>query len=133
PPNRLIVTGTVVPDESCDVAAGIAGKVVAVMVERGDTAKAGDALIRLDTRNAQLGAREANANLEAARAQKQLAQDECARAQSLFDKGAITKSEYEREQTSCTAALQQVTAAEARTQMITKSISDGIVRAPFAG
>jgi membrane fusion protein (multidrug efflux system) len=103
------------------------------MVERGQTVAAGAPLIRLDTRNAQLGAREANANLAAARAQRQLAEDECKRAQALFDKGAITKSQYEREQTSCTAALQQVAAAEARTQMITKSITDGIVRAPFAG
>jgi membrane fusion protein (multidrug efflux system) len=132
-PDLLVLTGSVVPDESSDVAADIAGKVVAVMVERGDTVKAGDPLIRLDTRNAQLGAREASANLAAARAQRQLAQDECARAQALFDKGAITKSQYEREQTSCTAALQQVAAAEARTQMITKSIADGIVRAPFDG
>jgi membrane fusion protein (multidrug efflux system) len=132
-PELLTLTGSIVPDESSDVASDIAGKVVAVMVERGDTVKAGDPLVRLDTRNAQLGAREANANLAAARAQRQLAQDECARAQALFDKGAITKSQYEREQTSCTAALQQVAAAEARTQMITKSIADGIVRAPFAG
>ena len=132
-PELLVLTGSIIPDESSDVASDIAGKVVSVMVERGDTVKAGDPLIRLDTRNAQLGAREANANLAAARAQRQLAQDECGRAQALFDKGAITKSQYEREQTSCTAALQQVAAAEARTQMITKSIADGIVRAPFAG
>jgi len=132
-PKQLTLTGTVVPEESSDVAADIAGKVVAVMVDRGSTIKAGDPLVRLDTRNAQLNAREANANLAAARAQRQLAEDECTRAQSLYDKGAITKSQYEREQTSCTAALQQVAAAEARTQMITKSIADGIVRAPFSG
>jgi membrane fusion protein (multidrug efflux system) len=132
-PDRITLTGTVVADESSDVAADIAGKVVAVLVERGQEVKQGDPLVRLDTRNAALGAREARANLESARAQRQLAQDECKRAQALFDKGAITKSQYEREQTSCTAALQQVAAAEARTQMITKSISDGIVRAPFAG
>jgi membrane fusion protein (multidrug efflux system) len=132
-PELLTLTGTIVPDDSSDVAADIAGKVVAVMVDRGQTIKQGDPLIRLDTRNAQLGAREANANLASARAQRKLAEDDCKRAQALFDKGAITKSQYEREQTTCTSALQQVAAAEARTQMITKSISDGIVRAPFAG
>jgi membrane fusion protein (multidrug efflux system) len=132
-PTELTLTGTVSPDESSDVASDIPGKVVAVMVERGASIKQGDPLVRLDTRNAQLGAREAKANLAAAKAQRQLAEDECARAQALYDKGAITKSQFEREQTSCTAALQQVAAAEARTDMITKSISDGIVRAPFTG
>jgi membrane fusion protein (multidrug efflux system) len=132
-PEQLVLTGTVVPDESSDVASDIAGKVIAVMVERGQPVKAGDALVRLDTQNARLGAREANANLAAARAQRQLAEDECARAKALFDKGAITKSQFEREQTTCTAALQQVAAAEARTEMITKTVRDGIVRAPFAG
>jgi membrane fusion protein (multidrug efflux system) len=132
-PEQLVLTGTVVPDESSDVASDIPGKVIAVMVERGQPVKAGDALVRLDTQNARLGAREANANLAAAKAQRQLAEDECARAKALFDKGAITKSQFEREQTTCTAALQQVAAAEARTEMITKSVRDGIVRAPFAG
>jgi RND family efflux transporter MFP subunit len=132
-PEQLTLTGTVSPDESSDVASDIAGKVVEVMVDRGKEVKAGDPLVRLDTRNAQLGAREANANLAAAKAQRQLAEDECKRAQSLYDKGAITKSQYEREQTSCTAALQSVAAAAARTDMISKSIRDGIVRAPFSG
>ncbi len=103
------------------------------MVERGQKVKMGDPLLRLDTRSDALGAREAQANLSAAKAQRQLAEEECKRAQALYEKGAITKSQYEREQTSCTAALQQVAAAEARTALIIKGVADGIVRAPFTG
>lgn len=132
-PEIVTLTGTAVPEESSDVASDVAGKVVAVLVQRGDVVNAGDGLIRLDTRNAALTAREAQAGLAAARAQRQLAEDECKRAQALFDKGAITKSQYDREQTTCTATLQEVAAAEARTQMISKAIADGLVRAPFAG
>jgi membrane fusion protein (multidrug efflux system) len=51
----------------------------------------------------------------------------------LLDKGAITRSEYDRQATQCTSTLQQVSAAQARADMITKSISDGLVRAPFDG
>jgi membrane fusion protein, multidrug efflux system len=132
-PDVMTLTGTVVADERSEVTADTQGKVLAVMVERGQKVKMGDPLLRLDTRSAALGAREAQANLASARAQRQLAEQECKRAQALFDKGAITKSQFEREQTSCTAALQQVAAAEARTELVAKSVADGIVRAPFTG
>lgn len=132
-PDVMTLTGTVIADERSEVTADTQGKVLAVMVERGQKVKMGDPLLRLDTRSAALGAREAQANLAAARAQRQLAEEECKRAQALFEKGAITKSQYEREQTSCTAALQQVAAAEARTALIVKGVADGVVRAPFTG
>ncbi len=132
-PVILTVTGLVAAEQRTDVSPDTAGKVLQVMVERGQKVKRGAPLVQLDTRNAQLGANEARANLAGLRAQRQLAEDECKRSEQLLGKGAITQSQYDRERTSCTAALQQVTAAEARTQMITKSISDGIVRAPFDG
>lgn len=132
-PDVITLTGTAVADERSEVTADTQGKVLAVMVERGQKVKMGDPLLRLDTRSAALGAREAQANLSAAKAQRQLAEEECKRAQALYEKGAITKSQYEREQTSCTAALQQVAAAEARTALIIKGVADGIVRAPFTG
>lgn len=132
-PEILTVTGLIAAEQRTDVSPDTAGKVLQVYVERGQKVKRGAPLVQLDTRNAQLNANEARANLAALQAQRQLAQDECKRSEQLLAKGAITQSQYDRERTSCTAALQQVTAAEARTQMITKSISDGIVRAPFDG
>jgi membrane fusion protein (multidrug efflux system) len=132
-PKQLVLTGTIVADQRSEVTADTQGKVVAVMVERGQRVKMGDGLARLDVQNARLSAQEAQANLASARAQRQLAEQECARTQQLLDKGAITRSEYDRQTTQCTSALQQVAAAEARTQMMAKSIADGIVRAPFAG
>jgi membrane fusion protein (multidrug efflux system) len=132
-PNQVTVTGTVVADESSDVVPDTSGKVIAVLVTRGQRVKTGDPLVKLDTRTASLGVREAQANLESLRAQRKLAEDECARSQALFEKGAITKSQFERDQAGCTQAGQQVAAAEARTQMVTKSIADGIIRAPYAG
>jgi membrane fusion protein (multidrug efflux system) len=132
-PDVLTLTGTIVADQRSEVTADTQGKVVAVLVERGQRVKMGDPVVRLDVRTAALSAREAQANLEAARAQKQLAEEECKRTKTLLEKGAITRSEYDRQATQCTSTLQQVSAAQARADMITKSISDGLVRAPFAG
>lgn len=132
-PDTLTLTGVIAADQRSEVTADTQGKVLAVRIERGQRVKAGDPVVQLDVRNAALSAREAQANLEAARAQKQLAEEECKRVQVLLDKGAITRSEYDRQLTQCTATLQQVSAAQARADMISKSISDGLVRAPFDG
>ncbi|HEX3765634.1 MAG TPA: efflux RND transporter periplasmic adaptor subunit [Kofleriaceae bacterium] len=132
-PDVLTLTGTITADQRSEVTADTQGKVIAVLVERGQRVKMGQPVVQLDVRNAALSAREAYANLEQARAQKQLAEEECKREQVLFDKGAITRSDYDRQMTQCTSTLQQVSAAQARTDMINKSVSDGLVRAPFNG
>jgi membrane fusion protein (multidrug efflux system) len=107
--------------------------VIQVLVERGMRVKFGQPVVMLDVRNAVLNANEAQANLEAARAQKQLAEQECVRTKQLLDKGAITQSDFDKQSTECTSTLQQVAAAQARTEMMAKSVHDGIVRAPFDG
>lgn len=132
-PDVLVLTGVIAADQRSEVTADTQGKVVSVLVERGQRVKMGQGVVQLDVRNAALSAREAQANLESARAQKQLAEEECKREQVLFDKGAITRSEYDRQMTQCTSTLQQVSAAQARADMISKSVSDGLVRAPFDG
>ncbi len=132
-PDVIVVTGLVTADQRSDVTADTQGKVINVMIERNQRVKLGQPVVQLDVRSAALGAREAAANLAAARAQKQLADQECQRTRSLLDKGAITKSEYDRQMTQCTAAQEQVAAVQARTQMMAKSVADGLVRAPFDG
>jgi membrane fusion protein (multidrug efflux system) len=132
-PKTLVLTGMIAADQRAEVTADTQGKVLAVMVERGQRIKMGDPLVRLDVRNAALGAREAQANLAAARAQKALAEEECKRTKQLLEKGAITRSEYDRQSTQCTSALEQVAGAQARAEMMSKSVADGMVRAPFAG
>lgn len=132
-PLLLEVTGSVKPDQSSMVASDIAGRAIAVMVDEGTVVKQGDPMIRLDTSNAQLSAQEVSAQLASARAQWNMANTDCQRAQTLLDKGAITKQQFDQETTSCTAAQQNVAAIEARARQVGKQITDGLVRAPFAG
>ena len=132
-PDQLVLTGLITADQRSEVTADTQGKVLAVLVERGDRVKMGAALARLDVRSAALASREAQANLGSARAQRELAEEECKRTRALLDKGAITRSEYDRQIAQCTSALQQVQAAEARSAMMAKSVTDGLVRAPFEG
>jgi membrane fusion protein (multidrug efflux system) len=132
-PIEMQVTGSVKPSQSSMVASDIAGRTLAVMVDVGSTVKQGDPLIRLDTSNAQLNAQEIQAQVAAAKAQWTMSDADCKRAADLLQKGAITKQEYDRETTNCTSALQNVAAMEARARQVGKQITDGVVRAPFAG
>jgi RND family efflux transporter MFP subunit len=132
-PVQIVLTGLVAAHQRAEVTADTQGKVLNVMVERGMRVKKDSPVVQLDVRSASLGAREAMANLASARAQRELAEEECKRTKSLLEKGAITRSEYDRQIAQCTSALQQVSAAEARTEMMTKSVRDGVARAPFDG
>ncbi len=132
-PEVLTLTGTIAANQRSEVTADIQGKVVAVMIERGQRVKMNEPVVRLDVQNAAMSAREAAANLQNARVQKTQAEDECKRDADLLAKGAITKSDFDRQNAACQSALAQVTAAQARTEMSSKSVTDGIVRAPFSG
>jgi membrane fusion protein, multidrug efflux system len=132
-PDRLTLTGMVTAEESSDVASSVPGRVLAVLVERGARVKFGDPLVRLDASSAALSAQSVRAQLAAAQAQEKLAAEECKRAQALLDKGAITRSQFDRELTNCTATAQTVAATKAQLGLVSKSINDGVVRAPFAG
>src|SRR5205823_10646378 len=94
-PDVLTLTGMIAADQRSDVTADTQGKVINVMIERGQHVKLGQPVIQLDVRTAALSAREAQAALQSARVSKQLADDECARTKQLLEKGAITKSEFE--------------------------------------
>jgi membrane fusion protein (multidrug efflux system) len=132
-PDILTLTGKLTADQRAEVTADTQGKVLDVFVKRGQRVTKGQPLLQLDVRSAALQTREATANLDAARAEQALAQVECARGETLFAKGAITKSEADKIATRCSSAASQVSAASARAQVISKSVKDGIVRAPFDG
>jgi RND family efflux transporter MFP subunit len=132
-PDVLTLTGELAADQRSEVTADTQGRVIAVLAQRGQRVKRGEPIVQLDVRGAALSAREAQAGLDAARSERHLADQECARSTSLYATGAITKSELDREAARCESALSHVAAAEARGALVAKGIADGIVRAPFDG
>src|SRR5262245_44504986 len=61
-PDVIVVTGLVKADQRSDVTADTQGKVINVMIDRGQRVKLGQPVVQLDVRSAALGAREAAAN-----------------------------------------------------------------------
>jgi RND family efflux transporter MFP subunit len=132
-PNTLLLAGSLKANQESDLAANASGRVVRTMVERGSYVKNGQPLAQLDIRVATLSASEAEANVETARTQKSAAEEECTRYQRLFERGAITQQEYDRQTTSCKTATSSTAAAETRAALAKQTLSDGTVRAPFPG
>ena len=129
----LVLTGTLTPNRRSDVAADAIGKVIAAPIERGAVVAAGAMLVRLDRRSAALTDEEAQAQAASARTQQTLADTECARADKLFNAGAITQAEHDRAHTQCDASRSMAAAAAARARLASKNLGDAVVKAPFRG
>lgn len=132
-PKSLPLYGALVADRRAEVAANVSGRVAKTLVERGSDVAAGAALIQVDISGASLSAAEAQANLDNAEAQDQLAALQCARNEQLFAKGAISRDEWDRISNQCKTAAQSKAAAKARVGLASKVVADSRVPAPFAG
>lgn len=132
-PRILTLSGTLAGSEEADVAAGAAGKVIATYVERGSVVRKGAVLAKLDSRTVSAQAQEAGAQLESLKAQESQAQADCVRNEKLFEKGAISKADFDRAATQCKTSKWSVSAAEARKKLIGEALQDTEIRAPFSG
>jgi membrane fusion protein, multidrug efflux system len=132
-PRVLTLSGTLIGSEEAKVAAGAAGKVLSTAVERGSVVTKGAVLARLDARAATAIADEAAAQFESLKAQQAQAQLDCERTQQMFDKGAISKADYDRARTQCETSKWSVSAAAARKTQTAEALRDMEIKAPFNG
>ena len=132
-PRYLTLTGSVLADRQSELAANVAGRVVATYVERGQPVKKGQAIAMVDSKAADFQATAATAQSKAAETQMELAKADCARADTLFAKGALPQNEYERQKSQCTAQLYTANAARAQADLAGKLAGDAVIRAPIDG
>jgi membrane fusion protein, multidrug efflux system len=132
-PRVVTLSGTLIGAQEADVAAGAAGKVIATYVERGSYVRKGALLAKLDSRAASATAAQAAADVEVQKAQAAQAAVDCDRTQRLFDKGAISKSDYDKIRTQCATNKWSVSSAEARRSLTAEALRDTDIRAPFSG
>ncbi|HUR34222.1 MAG TPA: efflux RND transporter periplasmic adaptor subunit [Vicinamibacterales bacterium] len=135
PITRFIrATGSLMAEEQADVAAEIAGRIVATPVERGTPVSEGTVLVRVSPAEADAQAKEAEANaaqiearlgitqgtafdvnavpeVQTAKSSFDLAQNEFNRIKSLLDQRVVSQSEFEQRRTQMDASRQQYEAA----------------------
>ena len=128
-------TGSLMAEEQADVAAEIAGRVIAAGIERGTPVAQGAELIRISPTEADAQLKEAEANaaqiearlglipdatfdvnkvpeVQNAKASYDLAESEFKRIQSLLGDKVVSQSEYDQRRTQMEAARQQYEAAK---------------------
>jgi membrane fusion protein (multidrug efflux system) len=132
-PRLVTLSGTLIGSEEAQVAAGAAGKVIATYVERGSVVKKGAVLARLDSRAASAQAAQAEADAEGSKIQAQQSKLDCERTEHMFEKGAISKADYDRAHTQCESSKWTVSSAEARKTLTAEALRDTEIRAPFSG
>ena len=135
PVTRFIrATGSLTAEEQADVAAEIAGRIIATPVERGTAVGEGAVLVRVSPAEADAQAKEAEANaaqiearlgmaegrsfdvnavpeVQTAKASYDLATNEFNRIKSLLDQRVVSQSEFEQRRTQMEATRQQFEAA----------------------
>jgi membrane fusion protein (multidrug efflux system) len=132
-PRTLTLSGTLIGSEEAKVAAGAAGKVLATHVERGSVVRKGAILVKLDARGVSAQAQEAAATVESLKAQQAQAELDCGRTEQMFEKGAISKADYDKSRTLCQTSKWSVSAAEARKSLTAEALRDTEIKAPFSG
>ncbi len=131
----LQATGTLMPDQQSALTPLVAGRVVAVLVERGQRVNEGDPILRLrdvdyrsQAASAQAAVNQARARLgitdgagafdperasevRAAAAQRDMAEDSLRRAEGLHTSGAMSDADYNRVSSQASAAREQYRSA----------------------
>lgn len=132
-PRYLTLTGAVQADRQSEVAANVAGRITATLVERGRSVRAGDVIAIVDSKQAGLSVAAAVAQYQAAESQVTLAKQECERADKLFAQNAISQAEFDRLKTQCNSQLSQANAARANADIANKLAADTVIRSPMEG
>jgi membrane fusion protein (multidrug efflux system) len=132
-PRVVTLSGTLTGAEEAEVAAGASGKVEKTFVERGSVVKKGALLAKLDARAVGAQATQAAADLEGVKLQSAQSKLDCERTDRMFEKGAISKADYDKIHTQCASAKWTVSAAEARKSLTAEALRDTEIRAPFSG
>jgi membrane fusion protein (multidrug efflux system) len=132
-PDTALFTGSLVAERQVRVAADANGSIVEMRVERGDVVTKGQVIAVVDTALARLNATASAAQAGLASAQLEAAKLDCARAETLFQGGAIAQAQYDRTMAACKAQEEALSAARAGAAIASTQASKTSIRAPFAG
>ena len=130
---RYAFTGTLRAINQSSVQAQVSATATEVFAQVGQQVSKGQVLVRLNNQDNAARLAQSRANLSAAQAQAQQAANMVNRKKRLYDKGFISKVEYEQSQVDYTAQLENVKAQQANVEIAQKADQDGVIRSPISG
>jgi RND family efflux transporter MFP subunit len=127
------LTGSLQARNQTVVKAKVAGEIRDLLVREGEPVKAGQIVARIDATDAESRVAEKLADLEAARAQAELAEKNRANQEKLLKQGFISQNAYDSTLSNVLVAEARQRAAGAQLSVAKKALEDTVVRAPIAG
>ncbi len=125
--------GALFPNERTIIAAEVNGTVAQVAADFGDSVKAGQVLLRLDSREYQLRVDSAQAAQQQVEARLKNTGANFDRAVELKSQGAISGAEYDRIASALHVDEADKESAEKALALARKKLGDTVIRAPFGG
>ena len=127
------LTGSLQARNQTVVKAKVAGEIRSLLVREGEPVKVGQIVARIDATDAESRVAEKLADLEAARAQADLAEKNRANQEKLLKQGFISQNAYDSTLSNVVVSDARQRAAGAQLSVAKKALEDTIVRAPIAG
>lgn len=115
------------------IAAEVSARIVTIAVDSGDPVKAGQVLVRLDAKDAELGLARADAGLAQSEARLAQAEAQIDRARSLREKNFISAEALTLRETELAATRADVQSARASRDSARRGVAKCTVTAPFSG
>ena len=125
--------GIVEPETTVEVKSKASGEILKIEWDTGDQVGEGELLVQIDQRTPRNRFSQAEAELKAARARRTIAETQMKRAETLFNSGTFTESDYEQTVLEYANAEAQVVTADVNVQNARIALEDTDVRAPITG
>jgi len=129
----LAISGALKAVNSALVKARVPGELQGLTVREGERVKAGQIIARIDASEYQARVQQAQQQAQAAKAQIDIARRNFDNNRSLVEQGFISKTALDTSAASLAAAEATFRAAQAGTEVATKSLEDTVLRAPISG
>jgi len=99
-------SGKIQPEKEVKISSDVSGEIIALPVKEGEQVKKGDLLVKINPdlyqsglERAKASVNNAKASLEQAKARLTSAQDEFKRSKSLYEKGIVSKADFQKAET----------------------------------
>lgn len=125
--------GIVEPEILVEVKSKASGEILAIYAETGDIVDEGFLLVEIDQRTPRNQLAEAEAALVASRARRGIAETQMNRAETLYDTGTLTQTDFEQSQLEFANSQADVIGREVALENARIAMDDTEVRAPITG
>lgn len=128
-----VISGALTPAQQATVRAQIAGALIELKVDEGQSVRKGETIGRIDDRDLRVAAESAQTAVRSAEMSLRVAESEAARTESLVKAGALASRDLEQARNAVEAAQAQLAGTRARLAAVEQQLGDTTIRSPLTG